>query len=234
MPTTTPIVHDDNAPYYQRYKEYREKNPHLPENMGKRWTVGEKESLERELREKMPIRTIATTHGRTKRAIEYAIANLAAEMTSSGHPIEEVMEITSLSADEVNSACETYVKRQEEYLAWKSKTHKTGEHMMFDVNSNESHSESSDHELHISSSDDHCSDSQDSSEDLGRTECVSLQSYLSNVKYGDFEYVDMSYMDTPVPLSDAVVPFSTLGEIKGGIVTKSEDGYHVSFVIVSE
>jgi hypothetical protein len=130
----SPVIHDDNAPYYQRYKVLLENYPSLPQNMGKRWTEEEKDELERELRAGTSTQIIATAHARTQRAIRMAIANLAGEKICLGVPIEEVMELTDLSDTEVHKAHQRYLKQQENLRLWKVKNTEIEEEKPWDWN----------------------------------------------------------------------------------------------------
>jgi hypothetical protein len=113
------IIHDNNAPYYQRYKALLEKHPSLPPNMGKRWTEAEWDKLVSELQSHTLTWDIAATHGRTVRAIEAAIFKLAGDKTMLGCPIEEIMELTGLSGEEIHKATMKCVKQQAALDDWK-------------------------------------------------------------------------------------------------------------------
>ena len=95
-------------------------SPPIPESKGKRWSEEEVSQLIRELSDSsnISISDIATVHGRTSGAIEARSREVAVDMIERGDDIAEIENITRLSKEQINEACE---KRISSLVAQKKK-----------------------------------------------------------------------------------------------------------------
>lgn len=69
----------------------------------KRWTDSEEDELLKEISEEMPIYAISKAHGRSKKAIELRLLDIAIRMRNNGISDSEILKKTGCSNEQINT-----------------------------------------------------------------------------------------------------------------------------------